>query len=95
MSNPAPSYDLGCLRCGKCCGADPTTVGDGYLGGDETTDADLRLPTGECRHLLPADDRGERLCAVHGTTQQPQFCRLYPFINPLIHAGCAFENDHA
>lgn len=65
----------GCRRCGACCiDAD----GRGLIGGDENTDARLRTPSGECRHLLPVNEEGERLCAVWGTAEQPQFCKLWP-----------------
>ncbi len=65
-----------CTFCGKCCISPDEHC---YLGGTAETDAVLRVPdTGECQHLLPADQNGYRLCEIHSSPDRPWLCREWP-----------------
>ncbi len=77
---------MGCHRCGRCC---IDAHGTALIGGTRASDAWLRMPTGECRFLLPANRRGQRLCAIHKLPLRPEACNKFPDIpNAIIPPHC-------
>ena len=64
-----------CTFCGRCC---IDKSGKYLLGGTRDTDDVLRTPSGECQHLLPADDQGRRLCEIWDSPDRPELCQTWP-----------------